>query len=133
MTQEGRKLPDDTVTHRDLHLRRLVGTVDGKTRVGAMTTANVRDWLAGLEMSRHSEKHRRANVHRPFDWLVQERIAKRKIVSKIKIQDDFSGDVNVLTLAQAKRVFEASAGHRSIGRLALEAFAGLRFTSAAWH
>lgn len=129
--QAGRKLTQDTITHRDLHLRRLMGSVGPKTKVGDVTTAQLREWLAALEMTPYSKKHHRANVDRFFSWLVAERLAEYNPCSNVPVPTNESNPINILTVDQTAHLFAVNHGHRSIGRLAMEAFAGLRFTSAA--
>lgn len=129
--QEGRRLSPDTVTHRDLHLKRLVGAVGAATKVGAITSETLRAWLSGLGMAAASQRHHRANAHKLFDWLVAERLADRNPVSAIPVPESEDDEINVMTVEQARHLFAVNRGHRSVARLALEAFAGLRFTSAA--
>jgi integrase len=129
--QSDRKLSRDTVTHRDLHLKRLRESLGEGTPVRDVTADRLREWLAGLKMSAYSVKHHRGNVHKLFEWLIVERLAERNPCLAIPIPDLQEDEVTVLTLAQAQKLFEANRHHRSVARMAIEAFAGLRFSSAA--
>lgn len=88
-------------------------------------------WLAGLGMTAYSQKHHRANVNKMFEWLMLERLADRNPCATIPVPEEDWGEINLLTVEQARKLFAANRRHRSIGRLALETFAGLRTSSAA--
>jgi site-specific recombinase XerD len=134
--QAGRKLSRDTESHRDLHLARCVAALGSSAVVTTIKPDTIRAWLDGLKVdgrqaSPDSRRHHRANVRKLWRWLCGEGLAKTNPVDAVPIPEDDSDDITLLTLAQAKKLFEVNAGHISIGRLALEAFGGLRTSSAA--
>jgi len=136
--QAGRKLTPDTVSHRELHLKRFLRAFPARP-VGTITSTEIGAWLGTLAhpdtkapVAAKSRAHHRANVGKLFAWLVVERLVDRNPVDAVPVPDEDDGDdINVLTIEQARILFEKNRDHLSIGRLALEAFAGLRYSSAA--
>jgi hypothetical protein len=133
--QAGRKLSGDTLSHRRLHLARLVAALGEDTKLGEITAARLREWLDGLTLdgapaSAASKRHHRANAARLWSWLRAEGLAKGDPFAAVPVEQGEADEITTLTVEEGRRLFEANRGHPSLPRLALECFAGLRFTSA---
>jgi integrase len=138
IAQAPRILARDTVTHRALHLDRFQKAFAGRP-VGRITPTDIAEWLGSLAhpdtgepVAAKSRAHHRANVGKLFAWAVVERLVDRNPVDAVPVPDeDAEDEVNILTVDQARQLFAANRDALCVGRLALEAFGGLRFSSAA--
>jgi integrase len=110
------------------------GFAGASVRLGSIQSSKIIDWLALLKKRRgfsaQTLKHYRQAVAalfrhfylaRAIDWNPCDAVAAPKIKPS---------DVSVLSLADGLRLFEANRGLPVATRLALEAFGGLRYTSA---
>lgn len=137
--QAEKKLARDTVTHRALHLSRLRRSVSNGAILADLTPEWLRTWLAGLLdpetgaiMSGITRNAHRASVNRLLEHAVAERWLDTNPMAAVpapEAEDDET--VNILTVEQTRHLFAVNAGALCVGRLALEAFGGLRFTSSA--
>lgn len=133
-----RKLSPDSVGHRDLHLARFVEFVGNKT-LRDVTPQVVVEWLGNLPLTRgkaaaspKTVHAHRASVNRFFSHAVAARWTDYNPVSAVPVPDLEHGEtINILTVEEARALFANNEGSVAIGRLALEAFGGLRYTSAA--
>lgn len=129
----------DSTTHRDLHLRRLKDFFGDSAKLADLTSERLRVWLAALRdpetghlMGNTTRKAHRATVNRMLEHAIAERWLTANPMQAVPVPDvDDGDDVNILTVEQARHLFAVNRGALCVGRLALEAFAGLRFTSAA--
>lgn len=132
----------DTEKHLHLHLGRLCGAI-GSMRLEDVMPDHIRAWLAGLvdpetgaAMHPTTLRHHRVSARLLFRTAVAERWTNFNPVDAVKTpasgpDAEREGEVNILTVDEARRLFDANRDALCIGRLALEAFGGLRFTSAA--
>lgn len=134
----GRALAKDSVGHRDLHLRRFGEAFAGRS-LAEVTGEGVAAWLTGLRdpasgepMGGKTRLSHRATVNRFFVHAVAARWVDRNPCDAVPVPVvDESESVNIFTVEQAAHLFAVNRGALCIGRLALEAFGGLRFSSAA--
>ncbi|MDA7916783.1 hypothetical protein N9B49_01030 [bacterium] len=123
-----------TISHYGPIFGRLEDEIGSKD-VNAVISGDIAHFMASQKGSDQTNRTRFARVRALFNWLVQ---------SKKVIDSPFLGmkpprvtgkEVQILTVEQTRRLFMASARdgqHReALGRLALEAFAGLRHDTAA--
>lgn len=135
---EGKRLSPDTITHRDLHLARFLNYYPAET-LETVTTDKVVEWLANLPLSRGTgdaspktiHAHR-ASVARLFSHAVAARWCDYNPCDAVPVPDLERGEtINILTIDDVRSLFAKNEHSVCIGRLALEAFGGLRYTSAA--
>lgn len=136
LRDEERSWGDDAKRHAFRQLERFA-SVFGAKRLFEIGVDDVREWLRGLTdndggpLSPHSIKDHRKNVNTFFDYCVRERWGALEnpcaFIKPPKIED---GDPVVIPLQDAWNFFRANRDERVIGRLALEAFAGVRYTTA---
>lgn len=136
--QEQRKLSGDTHSHRRLHGKRLCEHLKVKT-AASVSSEDVDGWLASMEGGAKSKAHHLKNARHFFQWLVDRRKIAHNPCDAVTVPDrtvldkhgkPIHADVNILTVANAEKLFAANRDQPCIGRLALEAFGGLRYTSA---
>jgi integrase len=131
-----RRASPDSVAQRDLHLFRLLSAFPGKT-LADLSAEALCGWLrdlapprvGGLAAPRTKRAHRGA-VARLLDYAVGSGWLTRSPMSAVPVPTVAADEVTLLTPDEARRLFAAARGTRCVGRLALEAFAGLRFSSA---
>jgi integrase len=124
-------------SHVVLHVGRFAAAF-GSKQMGEVTADEVRAWMAdlrnpdsGAPAEGWTKRHHLKNVKVFFStarvegWIATDQI---KVISLPKIKEE---DVTVLSVADAIRLFKANRDALCVGKLALEAFAGLRFSSAA--
>lgn len=136
-SQKDRKLAPDSIRHRDLHLARFVESF-GSKRLYDVTPEKISAWLNGLKktdgepMSAASKKHHRMTLQLLFTHAARASWVDRNPVDAVPVPEgEVSDDVNILSIEQARALFSANRDALCIGRLALEAFGGLRYSSAA--
>ncbi len=95
-----------------------------------VTAEDIEEWIddLGFEAAETFNTYRKV-VHAVFEHGKKE--CPLNPVSEIKTRDDL-GDVGIITVGQTKLLFDYAVRHEQdiVPRLALEAFAGLRFSSA---
>jgi len=145
--QEKRKLAGDTHSHRRLHGKRLCARFAGKL-VASIHSDDLDRWIAQLAdpdtselMSSKSRAHHLKTARHFFGWLHDRRKIPHNPALAVTTPDatkinsatgePIHRDVNILTVEQARELFRANRDALCVGRLALEAFGGLRYTSAA--
>lgn len=137
--QAEKKLARDTITHRTLHLARLRAHSTKNACLSDLTPIWLRAWLAALvdpetggSMAGKTRNAHRATVNRLLEHAVAERwIDTNPMAAVPPPEADEDEAVNILTVEQTRHLFAVNAGALCVGRLALEAFGGLRFSSAA--
>jgi len=103
----------------------------GSSQLGAVTTDDVRAWLAGLEFEPWTVKDHLKVVSTFWRRARLEKWCAEDITEPITPPKIEAEEINILTVAETAKLFEKNAGLPVVGRLALEAFGGLRFSSAA--
>lgn len=143
----GKKVSRDTKTHRELHLRRFAEAY-GTKRLNEILPADVRFWLFGNPerkqrpllvnperadgvFSPTSQLHHLRSVSLMFDVLKRERLVDYNPCEAVEEPTIPEKERAILTPRQAFELFRANAELPVSGPLAVEAFGGLRFTSAA--
>lgn len=134
--QTERKIARDTATHRALHLDRLVKYLGADRPIGRIAAADFRTWLSTLVLENRpaspaSRRHHRANACRLWTWLRAEGLVQGDPFAAVDIDEEEDGEINLLTVEEGRHLFAVNRDHPSVAKLALEAFAGLRFSSAA--
>jgi integrase len=103
-------------------------------RLGSIQSAKIIDWLAALKKQRgfsaQTLKHYRQAVAALFKHFYLARAIGWNPCDAVAAPRVRAADVSVLSLADGVRLFEANRGLPVATRLALEAFGGLRYTSA---
>lgn len=131
----GRMVSADSEDQLDLHLDRLLKAFP-RARLADLNAAAINGWLANLSTPRGGEaaprtkRSHRGTLDRMLDYAVGAGWLTRSPMSAVPVPQPESDDVSILTVEQAVRLFAAAKGTRCVGRLALEAFGGLRFSSA---
>jgi len=123
-----------------LHLERL-NKVLGNRRFTSITPEDLRAWLKGLAPKRlkgrppspitvrtHCKSLRTLWSAAIIQQWASYNTAAAVAFPHVSGEGD---DVNILTVGEARRLFAANRNALCVGRLALEAFGGLRYTSAA--
>jgi len=143
------KVGGDAKSHMKLHLSRLVKALGEKKKLKEIEAEDLRRALKGLTdpetgeaLSTVTKRHHLKSWRCFFDRAVDEKWmdeSPAKIVeapqdeSEVRDEDGSASteSVNIMTVEQAEIFFRVNRDCLVIGRLALEAFAGLRYTSAA--
>lgn len=129
---------NDTYNHLKCHLQRLSGFYQGR-RLADLGVPEMRRWLDELRsprlgnvpMATGSKRHHWQSASLLFSYAMLHHWVAENPMAKIPAPSwGHSDEIGILTLEQALELFRANAGHRVIGRLALEAFGGLRASSA---
>lgn len=133
-------LPTDGDTYRHLNKQlaeRLCGFI-GDAELKSVRADHLRAWAAGLINTRTgrpldpvTRRHHLVAVKTFFRRAWREGWIDRDPTLPIVLPAVEEKDVAVIPVADAFRFFAVNHGHRAIGRVALEAFGGLRYTSAA--
>jgi site-specific recombinase XerD len=131
-------LSRDTYRHLRKHLRERLCGFCGDRRLHELKPDDIRAWLSSLRNPRTGEKmevltqrHHRKDLNTFLDHAVREGWLARNPCESVrppKVEED---DVLILSPEDAAKLFAANRDQPIIGRLALEAFAGFRYTSAA--
>jgi len=106
----------------------------GERDVASITPSDIAAWLAGLDMEPWSVRTHFIRVRSLFTWLRVQRVIAHSPVDGMRPPKIVAGEVAVLTPAQGVELFgsvNCKASRELVGRLALEAFAGVRFSSVA--
>jgi site-specific recombinase XerD len=126
----------DAERHADTQVRkRFVAAFPGR-RVNEITTEDVRAWLLGLKgkdgepMHPLTVKDHRKNLSTFFDYAVREGWVMMNPVELVKPPRVAQEDVHVIPIRQAFEFFKANRDARCIGRIAMEAFGGIRYSTA---
>jgi site-specific recombinase XerD len=120
-----------TLTHAKMDMRRFVQQFG--TRLLAITPDEIRAWLAALPYAAVTKRNHYKRVSAFYTWARLEGLASANPCENVRSPARDSDDVSVLKLADAKELFRTARKLRPqvCARLALEAFAGLRYSSAA--
>ena len=136
--RDARPAARDTLNHLRLHLRRFAATHRTRT-LGSVTTEEIRAWLAGLTsrrtggalLSDGSRRHHYISINLLYGHAQREGWIDQNPMERVDApQWGQREDEPVLTLDQARTLFSSNATEPVVARLALEAFGGLRASSA---
>jgi integrase len=122
------------ISHYGPIFARLEDEIGGKD-VNAVTADDIAQFMAAQKGSDQTRRTRFARARALFNWLAESRKVINSPFLGMKPPKVTGKEVQILTVEQTRQLFMASAGddqHReALGRLALEAFAGLRHDTAA--
>lgn len=120
-------------TNYALYLRRFTEMYGGNRAINSFTPDEVRGWVSALSGEGYSPKtvnHHLRTLSMVFNRAIAEGWASKNPCLAVAGPKQEKGEVTVLSLADAQRLFTANRGHRVSLYMALEAFGGLRFSSA---
>ena len=103
------------------------------TRPAAEITADeLRDWIAALKFQPTTKRNHHKHGTALFQWAINEGILDENPFANVKPPPFLADEVSVLSVEDATKLFAAALVHRpdACPRLALEAFAGLRVSTA---
>lgn len=105
----------------------------GTKLLGDIKPDEIRQWLASLPFADVTKRNHYKRVNAFFTWARIEGLAASNPCDSVKSPARESDEVSVLSVADIKKLFATAWKFRPqvCARLALEAFAGLRFSSAA--
>ena len=126
----------DSRRHAKKHLERFC-RVFGERRLYEVSTDEVRAWLSDLKdddgktIGPYGKKDHRKNVNTFFTYAIREKWgARENPVAVIKPPKTDDGDPVVITVRDAFEYFKCNRDERLVGRVAMEAFGGIRYTTA---
>jgi site-specific recombinase XerD len=130
-------LSGDTWRHLDKHLGKRFAETFGAMRLNGITSDMLRDWLAGLISPRSGKRmesltlrHHRKDVNTFFKRAVREGWTDQNPCELVAVPFDAAEDVALISAKDAFDFFKANRDEPLIGRIALEAFGGLRYSNA---
>lgn len=127
----------DTNSHRLLHATRLASAL-GSKQLSDVTPAIINDWLNGLQnpetgepMEAYTRRQHLTSVKLIFNTAVREKWCDDNPAASIQAPKVDEDEISVMPVSDAQKFFATNRDNPCVGRLALEAFGGLRFSSAA--
>lgn len=120
----------DGHAHVKLHLERFIEFFGAERDVGSITRDEVKSWIANLGHVGWSRLAHYKNVRAFYGRCVAEEWVRENPADKISMPRVRVGEVSVISVHDARKLFEANVNHPIVVRLALEAFGGLRASSA---
>lgn len=134
---EGVSEKSDTYRHFTKHLSERLCAAFGKMELRSVKADHLRMWAGSLKNDRTGKplemltvRHHLIAVKTFFRRCWREGWIERDPTLPLVLPQIEEKDVNVIAVRDAFEFFRVNRDHRSIGRLALEAFGGLRYTSA---
>lgn len=134
---EGVSPDGDTYRHLTKHLGKRFCQLHGNLPLRTIRADHIRAWSASLTdertlqpLSQLTRRHHLVSLKTFFRRCWREGWIERDPTLPIVLPQVQEEDVNVIPVADAFHFFRVNRGHRAIGRLALEAFGGLRYTTA---
>ncbi len=128
---------EDSSPNMDLWLRNYVGRFlegrDLSLAANLLTPQDVRDWLEALALkglARATVHHHIRTLSMFFNRCVAEGWMNRNPCAAVRFRRRQREEIEVLSLEDARKVFQSAEGTRMAGMIALEAFGGLRASSA---
>ena len=120
----------DAYRHAKKHLERFSDALPGR-RLNTITADDIRGWLGALPDAHPlTVKDHRKNVNTFLDRAVREGWIPRNPCDAVLPPKIIEDDVHVISARAAFEFFKANRDARCIGRVALEAFGGVRYTTA---
>ncbi len=134
---EGLSEDGDTFGHLTKYLTKRLCATLGDMPLKAVRADHLRAWVASLKNDRNgraldllTKRHHLISARTFFRRCWREGWVDRDPTLPIVLPTVEERDVHVIPVEQAFAFFKANRDHRAIGRVALEAFGGLRYTSA---
>jgi site-specific recombinase XerD len=134
---EGMDPHGDTYSHLTKHLAVRLCAALGDLPIRSVKADHLRAWVAGLYDERNgrpletlTKRHHMIATKTFFRRCWREGWIERDPTIPLVLPQILEQNVNVVAVADAFRFFKVNRDHRAIGRLALEAFGGLRYSSA---
>lgn len=115
------------------YISRFMEGRDPKQASNLITPQDIRDWLDSLAdkgLARTTVHHHLRTLSMFFNRCVAEGWVSRNPCMAIQFRRRHTEEIKVLSLEDARKVFKEAEGTRMAGMLALEAFGGLRASSA---
>jgi site-specific recombinase XerD len=129
--KEAEGIAESSLAHYRPVFDRLTAAM-GNSRASAVTREQVATWVAAVPGADYSRRTHLVRARGLFQWLKINRYLTESPCDGVKPVRITPDEVAILTVEQARTLFAKNESDRELcGRLALEAFAGLRFTSAA--
>ena len=124
-------LSPDTLRQIKKKLSRFADTF-GARRIGEIEPEELRAWLAHLAttFAPWTVKDHFKVVAAFFTWAKREKLRNDDPCEAVTTPKVPVEEINILTLSETQKLFSSNRDQPCIGRLALEAFGGLRFSSA---
>ena len=122
-----------TLKHYDAIHKRLRAAL-GERDAASVTQADIAAWLAGLQMQPWSVRTHFIRARALFTWLRVNRLITHSPCDGMRPPKIVADEVATLTPAQGAELFgrvNCGISRELMGRLALEAFAGVRFSTVA--
>jgi hypothetical protein len=125
-------LSDGFLSHAEKWIGRFVDDY-GEKDAASITREDVAEWVKSLDCAPATRGGHLSRVRGMFAWLVSGRKLSVNPCAGIKAPKLIAKEVGIYTVPQGCALFAKNAREprELLGRLALEAFAGLRFSSAA--
>jgi site-specific recombinase XerC len=134
---EGLPEGGDTFSHLTKHLTRRLCDALGDMPLKNIRADHLRSWVAGLKHDRTgrpldilTKRHHLIACKTFFRRCWREDWIPRDPTLPIVLPQVEERDVNIIPVEMAFNFYKANRDHRAIGRVALESFGGLRYTSA---
>ena len=134
------------LSHVTLHLRTSFAGAYGHVPLSEVTKEMVREWLGNLrgrarkgnegKLGIESRQHYYRSLNTFFarakleDWVVHNVCEKVMRPEPTPAELEALDKVKLMPVADVEKLFQANRNYRVVGRLALEAFGGVRFTTA---
>lgn len=135
--EEGLNPAGDTLRHLQLHLSVRLCEPLGSLRLDSVQAEHLRLWLNSLTNPKTGEpmglvtrRHHMIDVKTFFKRCQLERWIDHDPSRVVKLPELNEESPHVIPVKDAFTFFQRNRGSRSVGRVALEAFGGLRYTSA---
>lgn len=129
--REAEGIGHETLIHARMDLKRAEATL-GTMPLGDIKADTVRDFIAGLKFADVTKRNHYKRLNALFNWAIRERLASVNPCVNVAPPSNVAESVEVLSVEDAEKLFRIAWDVRpeACARLALEAFAGLRFSSA---
>lgn len=120
-------------SHIKKRLSRLVEAF-GTLEIGRVETGKLREWLTALadelDFDPWTVRGHLKTAKAFFNWAKLEKLCAENPCDPIKPPKILKKKINILTVDEMARLFEKNKNFPVVGKLALEAFGGVRFSSA---
>lgn len=125
-------LSESSLGHYEPVYNRMTAAL-GNKHVAVVTREDLTGWVDGLKMADWSRRTHIKRAQSFFAWLKVNRLIDENPCDGLAANKIVPREVEVLTIDEARSLFanNESESPELLGRIALEAFAGLRFSSAA--
>lgn len=122
------RISADMRTQYKNHLRRFNDAFRAR-RMDLVTPADLFDWIHSLPYAPVTKKNHRKTIRALYNWAQARGICRTNPAILVADEKE-ERDIEVMTVEDGSTLFEANKNSKAIGRLALEAFGMLRYTSA---